>query len=317
MPVRPALLLLLLLLGLWGAPVAATPVPVIIDADPGDDIDDAYALAWAVTDPGLEVLAVTVAWGDTGKRARLVRRLLAEAGRSDIPVGEGPVTANKTPFTQARWAGRGPDGARVDAVELIRSQVAKRPGQITLVALAPMSNVAALLDRDPGVLARLQRVLFMGGSVRAGYNKGGVIPNAEPSAEYNMVQDIAAARRLLNSGVKLSMFPLDSTQIKFDETRRDLLFAHGTPVTDALALLTHQWRVNNEWGQLTPTLFDAVPVGFALDPALCPVQSMRIDIDDKGFTREVAGAANVDVCLRVQGEAVMDRMTAALLAAKR
>jgi len=83
-----------------GAPPATVPpLPVIIDTDVGDDIDDAFALAIALQDPRLEVLAVTTAWGDTHLRALLVRRLLATLGRRDVVVAQGPATASTVPFT--------------------------------------------------------------------------------------------------------------------------------------------------------------------------------------------------------------------------
>jgi inosine-uridine nucleoside N-ribohydrolase len=93
------------------------------------------------------------------------------------------------------------------------------------------------------------------------------------------------------------MFPLDSTQIKFDEVRRDRLFAYGSPASDALALLYHQWRLLNSWGQITPTLFDAIPVVWLLQPEACPLKPMRIEVDARGYTRPVTGAPNVAVCL--------------------
>src|SRR5262249_23510804 len=98
-------------------------------------------------------------------------------------------------------------------------------------------------------------------------------------------------------------FPLDSTQIKFDEVRRDRLFAYGSPASDALTLLYHQWRLFNDWSQITPTLFDAVPVTALLQPSTCPLTSLRITVDDKGYTRPVKGDPNVSVCLVVDENA--------------
>ena len=77
---------------------------VIFDTDIGDDLDDAFALALAVSTPRLEVLGVTAAWGDTDLRARLAARLLKQTGHSDIPVAAGPKTDAKSTFTQRRWA---------------------------------------------------------------------------------------------------------------------------------------------------------------------------------------------------------------------
>jgi inosine-uridine nucleoside N-ribohydrolase len=276
----------------------AAPQPVIIDTDVGDDIDDAFALAVALQDPRLHVVGITTAWGDTRTRTLLVRRLLASLGRKDVVVAQGPETPNKVPFTQKKWASGAVDtSAAPDAITFIRDEVSRRPGEITLIALAPLSNIEALQRRAPQVLRQLKRVVMMGGSIYAGYNVGGAIPVAKPNAEYNVVSAPEGLRILLQSGVPVQMFPLDSTQIKFDEVERDRLFAYGSPASDALALLYHQWRLLNSWGQITPTLFDAVPVVWMLQPSVCQLKPLRVEVDGQGYTRPVGGAPNVSVCL--------------------
>ena len=170
-------------------------------------------------------------------------------------------------------------------------------------ALAPLSNIEALARRHPDALRELRQVIMMGGSIHAGYNQGGAIPNPEPSAEYTVASAPGGLAVLLQSKVAVRMFPLDSTQIKFDEVRRDRLFAYGSPASDALALLYHQWRLLNSWGQLTPTLFDVVPVAWLLEPSTCPVTPLRIAVDERGNTRPVSGTANVEVCLTVDENA--------------
>jgi inosine-uridine nucleoside N-ribohydrolase len=304
-PVKAACLVCVAALALARVGVTeAAPVtprePVIIDTDIGDDIDDAFALTIALLDPRLEVLGVTTAWGDTRTRTLLVRRLLATLGRSDVRVAQGPATPDVVPFTQRKWAlGATDTSAAPDAIEFIRDQAHRRPGQITLIALAPLSNIEALQRRDPDALHLLKQVVLMGGSIHAGYNQGGVIPVAEPSAEYNIASAPAGLAVLLRSGIPVRMFPLDSTQIKFDEVRRERLFAYGSPASDALTLLYHQWRLLNSWGQITPTLFDAVPVVWMLQPSSCPLIPMRIVVDERGYTRPAAGEPNVAVCLSV------------------
>jgi inosine-uridine nucleoside N-ribohydrolase len=292
---------------------AAPPVPVIIDTDVGDDIDDAFALALALQDPHFQVIGITTAWGDTRTRTLLVRRLLATLGRRDVVVAQGPATANPVPFTQKKWAlGATDTSAAPDAIDFLREQAHKRPGQITLIALAPLSNIEALAQRDATALKNFRQVVMMGGSIHAGYNQGGAIPNAEPSAEYNVASAPNGLRVLLQSKVAVRMFPLDSTQLKFDEVRRDRLFAYGSPASDALALLYHQWRLLNGWGQLTPTLFDVVPVTWLLEPSSCPVTPLRIEVDDRGFTRPVDGPANLEACLTLHEDATQHLIMKAL-----
>src|SRR5437870_4131043 len=90
--------------------------------------------------------------------------------------------------------------------------------------------------------------------------------------------------------------PRDSTQLKLDEVKRDLLFGKTTVLTGELAELT------KEWGQKTPTLFDAMAVAYAIEPKLCPVTRLRIQVDKDGFTREMKGEPNVSACLESDAE---------------
>jgi inosine-uridine nucleoside N-ribohydrolase len=229
-----------------------------------------------------------------------------------VVVAQGPATQGKAPFTQKKWAMGAIDTTPApDAIEFIRQQVRKRPGEITLIALAPLSNIEALQRADADAVHKLKQVVLMGGSIYAGYNLGGAVPVAQPSAEYNVVSAPQGLRIVLESRIPVKMFPLDSTQIKFDEVRRDRLFAYGSPASDALTLLYHQWRLYNGWSS-TPTLFDAVPVVSLLQPSACPVTPLRITVDEHGFTRPVAGEPNVAVCLAVDENATQRLIMATL-----
>lgn len=285
-----------------GAPTARQRV--IVDTDIGDDIDDAFALALVLASPELEVLGISTAWGDTTLRVRLVQRLLAELGRGDIPVAQGIATESRTPFTQARWARRGAvsvagaQRAVPSSVDFLLDSIRRHPGEITLLALGPLSNLGAAIQRDPATFRQLKRVVLMGGSVRRGYSKSAFHAPRPPDKEYNIVSDAAAAQALFGSGVSIVMLPLDSTQIRFEEAARNAVFAQGTPLTDALALLYHQWLdAYQPWSSTTPTLFDVVPVAYTIDASLCPTSALHIDVDADGATRETAGASNAQVCL--------------------
>ncbi len=270
---------------------------IIIDTDIGDDVDDAFAVGLAISSPELEILGITTAWGDTQLRARLVDRLLAETGNAAIPVAEGTPTKSKTLFSQARWAQAGPPAKpHPAAVDFLLGQIRQNPGEITLVAIGPLTNVGAAIDRDPAAFKKLKRVVLMGGSIRKGYGDLGYLPDRGPQAEYNIVSDVPAAQKLFTSGVPIYMMPLDSTQLKLDEEKRALLFRQGTPLTDALTLLYH------EWGQQTPTLFDVMAVAYVLDPGLCPAQPFQIIVDKDGFTRTGSGAPNASACLASDSE---------------
>ena len=136
----------------------------------------------------------------------------------------------------------------------------------------------------------------MGGSIRRGYGDLGYLPDRGPVAEYNIRENIPAAKELFSSGVPIDMMPLDSTQLKLDEVMRATLFGQHTSSTIALDELYQQWAAFPP--NLTPTLYDAMAVAFVTDPDLCPTTPLRIHIDDAGFTRIETGVPNARVCLR-------------------
>jgi len=273
---------------------------IIIDTDIGDDVDDAFAVALALRSPELQIIGVSTTFGDTATRARLLDRLLGEAGRPDIPVAVGISDPQiQTSLTQRAYAegGHFARPSHPQAVDFILEQIRLYPGEITLVAIGPLVNVGALIDKDAQTFRKLQRVVLMGGSIERGYGDLGYSKPHGPEAEWNIKNDISSAQKLFGSGVPIFMMPLDSTQLKLDEVKRAILFAAGTPLTDALTLLYH------EWGQETPTLFDPMTIAFIDDPKLCPVKPMHITVDEKGFTRVGPGAVNAQVCMDSDPEA--------------
>ena len=178
-----------------------------------------------------------------------------------------------------------------EAVDFMAEQIRRYPGQITLIAIGPLINVGALIDKDPETFGELRRVLLMGGAIYRGYGDFEYLPAHGPQPEWNILNDISSARKLLASGVPLYVMPFDSTQVQLDEVKRAILFRSGTPLTGALTLLYH------EWGAQTPTLYGVMTVAYILDTKICPVQPMRIRGDDKGCTLVESGAANAQVCL--------------------
>jgi len=290
---------------------------VILDSDIGDDIDDAFALALAESSPKLQLLGVTTAWGDTALRAQLTARFLRETGHADVPVYAGAATHANSIFTQAKWAGVGPKPANgwPNGVDFILDTIRKYPDQVTLISIAPFTNIGAAIERDPATFRKLRRVVIMGGSVRRGYGDLGYLPDHGPEPEYNVMMDIPAAQKLFTSGVPLYVMPLDSTQLKLDEVLRGILFSQDTRITNALLPLYEEWA--NSTQNPTPTLFDAMAVAAAIDPSLCPTQPMHIEVDEKGFTRETGGAPNANVCLASDSDRFFHFYVPAILAAPR
>ena len=290
--------LLFLSLAPFCCPQNSTPEKIIIDTDIGDDVDDAFAVALALRSPELQILGITTTFGDTETRAKLLDRLLGETGHSDIPVGIGIHTQTSS-FTQRAYAETGHFARTThpQAVDFILDQIRKNPGKITLVGIGPLVNIGALIDRDKETFRKLRRVVLMGGSIARGYGDLGYFPDRGPEPEWNIKNDIPSAQKLFASGVPIFMMPLDSTQLKLDEVKRAIIFQAGTPLTDALTLLYH------EWGQETPTLFDVMTIAYILNPALCPTKALHISVDEKGFTRPGSGAPNAEVCLNSDPEA--------------
>lgn len=284
------------------------PQLVILDTDIGDDIDDAFALALILRSPELRLLGIQTAYGNTELRARLVDRYLSAVGRTGIPVLAGPSDPSNH-FTQAAYARQSPERKHADAVPFLLDQIRQHPGQITLIAIGPLFNIQAAIAKDPATFRQLKRVVLMGGSVHRGYdNRKANNAHTPPAPEWNIVCDPAGAQALFASGVPIYVMPLDSTQVRLDLPALGQVLAHGSPLTDQLALLYHQWTGATEWH--SPTLFDPVAVTYAFRPDLCPASPLRLQVDDKGFTRPVSGEPNAQVCLQSDEKGFLNLLTA-------
>ena len=277
---------------------------IIIDADLGDDIDDAFAIGLALSSPEFEILGFSAAFGDTQTRVKMFDRMLGELGRSDIPVAMGiPANVNLNAFTQRRYAegGKASRATHPHSVDFILEQIRKYPGEITLVAVGPLPNVGALIDKDPEAFRKLKRVVIMGGNVRTLLDPFGMAAPIAPHPEWNLKNDIASAKKLFEAGVPLVVMPLDSTaNLKMHEVARTALFSHGSMLTNILAGLYYQWSAYTR--SPTPILYDPMTLAWLLEPSLCPLTPMHITIDDAGNTKETPGAPNAQVCLHSEAE---------------
>ncbi len=215
---------------------------VILDTDIGDDIDDAFALALLLRSPEVKLLGITTAFGDTELRARLVDRYLAAVGREEIPVQAGVFTPATNHFTQAAYALQAPDKNTATQLRFCCARSAHIPGEITLIAIGPLFNEQAAVERDPAIFRKLKRVVLMGGSIYRGYdNEKSGNTHEPPSPEWNIRCDPAGLRALLKSGVPVFMMPLDSTQIHLTLPELGQVLSSGSPLTDQLTLLYHEW----------------------------------------------------------------------------
>jgi len=280
---------------------------IIIDTDIGDDIDDAFAVALALSSPEFEVLGFSASFGDTTTRAKMLDRMLGELGHSDIPVAMGtPVDVNRNAFTQRRYAegGQFARASHPNSVDFVLEQARKYPHQVTLVAIGPLPNVGAMIAKDPAAFRLLKKVVIMGGSIRTMTDPYGVAAPIAPHPEWNIKNDIAGAQKLFESGVPLQVLPLDSTaNLKMHEVARTALFAHGSMMTNILAGLYYEWSQYTR--SATPTLYDPMTLASMLEPSLCPLTPLHLTVDDAGNTKETPGAPNAQVCLHSDAEAFL------------
>lgn len=289
---RVALLILLLMLPRWAMCAEPAKIPVVLDTDIGSDIDDAFALALILKSPELDLLGVTTVSGNAEARARLAAKMLEDAGRLDVPVVAG-ASGQFIPSPQCRLAEhfKSPSLLPLKAEDFLNSVIERHPGEVVIIAIGPLTNVAALLRKHPLAAKEIKQIVLMGGSIERGYAEG-----SKPQPEYNIRADPGAAQTVFSSRVSILMVPLDVTaMLKLDAAARHRVFTHLTPITTDLTLLYHLW--NNE----TPTLFDPMAIAQMLDPSLCETKPMAIEVDSEGFTRAVEGkAANAAVALHTE-----------------
>jgi purine nucleosidase len=294
----------ILLLGCLAAVAQAAPAPVIFDTDIGTDIDDAYALAALLQRPELQLLGVTTVSSDAVARARLAAKLLHVAGGkwANTPVYAGLSTPTQY-MKQVEWAAgfSAPNLHDKGGVEFMRREIEARPGQVAIIAVGELTNVAALLDSSPGIAKKINCIALMGGSFYRGY-----APGSKPEPEWNIKSNAKAARTVFTSGVPLLVAPLDSTSdLKLTPEMRVAIYQRGTPLNDALASLDQIWRYTNHWKGDLPTLFDVLAVELVSPRKAYSLKSLRIEVDDTGMTRPVDGTPNAHVALEVDPQAFL------------
>ncbi|MCI0638592.1 MAG: nucleoside hydrolase [Gemmataceae bacterium] len=271
-------------------------IPVLIDTDIGDDIDDAFALALALASPELDVRGITTVHGDAYTRAHIVCRWLHALGRKDISVATGaPPRAKPSIQGQLQYGLRPAFRLRPEkqsAVDFLYQLLKAKPGELTLVAIGPLTNIAGLLGKHPDAKGLIKRVVIMGGSVRRGY--GG---NNESEPEWNVKTDIDAAKAVFASGVPLTVAPLDATaQLKLEPVLRAGILRSNRPLNQELHALYQLWE------ETDPILFDPLAVTLAFTERFCRMEELCLAVDDKGFTRLVDGKPNARVALATKRE---------------
>lgn len=305
---------------------------LLIDTDTASD--DAVALLLAALDEDTEIAAVTTVAGNVPLNLATRNALLTleRAGCGDVPVYQGcerPVVRPLEPATAVHGTdGMGDTGlpdpraqARSDhGVDVLLERARQRPGELTLVTLGPLTNVAAALLRDRGLLARFRHVYCMIGAPDA-------VGNASPTAEFNAWADPEAAQIVAEAAT-----PEQVTWIGWDVSRRDAVMtpadqdalqALGTPLAEFAHGIN---RTVAEWAATVTGLAgydlpDPVAMAVVLDPDLvhhderAHVQ-VALGPEARGQTivdrRLAASPANVTLVRRVDERGFKDRLRRAL-----
>ena len=309
---------------------------VIIDCDPG--IDDTAAILLALASPELDVVAITTTYGNASVEACTAnaRMVLAAAGRSDIPVFMGAGKPLLRPANDG-WAShihggdglggvagpqgvdsrvRGNDGTegRHAALAIVEAAMSA-PGELTILALGRMTNLALALSLEPRLAESVDEVVVMGGAVTVPGNVSGV-------ATANLHEDPEAAAIVYRSGVRIAQVGLDvCNHVTVSPEQIEAIGEAGSPATRLLSEATGYLReAYIRAGRIGPgegVRYNDMPaVGYAVNPALFTARSALVEIEThseltRGQTVADWNAAepNALICLEVDAAALTDMFT--------
>ncbi len=271
------------------AVVSGKKIPVILDTDIGDDIDDTWALCLLLKSPELDLRLVVGDEYNALYRAKLIAKLLQTAGRTDIPVGIG-LRPEDHGGRQAAWVNdydlaSYPGKIHENGVQAIIDTIRQSDEPITLICIGPVPNIAEALKQAPDI-AQKSRFVGMHGSIYKGY--GG---SEQISAEYNVKLVPDALQAVFQAPWEITLTPLDTcglVQLRGDKFRR--VFECQNPLIRALMQNYQLWREAQEKRLLPPptessTLFDTVAVYLAYAESLTEIEEVSCIVTDDGFTR--------------------------------
>lgn len=315
-----------------------TRTPVLVDCDPG--VDDAMALLYLLRRDDIDVVGVTTVFGNNSAAqcAHNALRVLELVGRSDIPVAvgaENPLVGEVTYLaTHVHGTdGLGDSGLAVEvstevspltAVQLIDELSERYAGQLRMLAVGPLTNLAQALDAIPDLPTRVVDVVIMGGAAD-------VAGNQSPAAEANFIHDPEAAQRVISADWATTIVPLDVTMIEvLTEHHRARLTAADTAVTTFVAAITDAYFGRygfDSFGVRCSPCHDALAAGILTGevvPSVFPLLHVEVDCTDgpargasicdtrgryKGFPDQAEG--NARVALLTDGS-FPDKLVAAL-----
>ena len=267
-----------------------TTKPIILDTDPG--VDDALAIMLALGSPELDVMGICTVSGNVplNTGTRNAQGLLQLLDRIDIPVFAGadqplkrdPVFATEVHGESGMGQARLPEPARDvkgHAVDFLIQTLSDQPGEVTLIAVGPLTNLALAEQRQPGTLQKAKQVIIMGGAIAE-------TGNSTPVAEFNFYADPHAAHIVVHSDAALLLVPLDATrQVMFSESDIEnqiapLKTGASQFVVDAVQNIIALYR---QFGR-EPIVYlhDPLAVGAAIAPELLRSETLYIDIETSG-----------------------------------
>ena len=280
---------------------AAKRIPVILDTDIGNDIDDTWALAMMLNCPELDVQMVISDQGDTLYRAKIIAKMLEAAKRTDVDVGVGvrqPMKAKDK--RQLSWVKgydlrRYPGRVHKDGVAAMIERIMTSTEPVTLICIGPVPNILEALQREPRI-ARKARFVGMHGSVREGMTAG-----SAPIAEYNVVCDVPACQAAFKASWDKVITPLDTcSRVRLTGRHFAAVAKSKAPLARAVMANYKIWQKSGGWIQETDAssvLFDCVAVHLAYSTRFLRMRRMGLRVTDTGFTVPDARGSKVNVAL--------------------
>lgn len=301
--------------------VAAQPVPLILDTDIGSDVDDAYALVLAARSPQLDLRAVTTVYGNVALRSAIARKLLLLMGKGHVPVASGA----EKPFDgheikMSGWEGKGllleketvKGVSPLAASDLIIHLLSQSKDKMVVASVGGLSNVALVLQKQPLLKAKIERLVIMGGSVRPFILQGKRIPE---HLETNLHHDVDAAALVLHSGIPITLVPAEVTfQAKLFLRDFKQIQKASTPLARAMAYMTEDFGkrlkmfmktfgVDTFYEDMATLLHDPLAVYALVDPSLAKIERVKIRVEtEAGKIRTVEDA---------HGDVMVDLVTTA------
>lgn len=257
---------------------------IIIDTDIGDDIDDAYALVSAVNMQCFDILGVTTVYRNSLQRAKIASALLDKLGRKEVGVYVGNDYPYREQFCVEAFERRLPDGRPViphyfpefenmavsskPAVQFIAEQAEKYPGEIVMVAIGPLTNLADVARQYPKSYAKLAQIVCMGGAFE------------RDKAEWNIRCDPEAAALVLQSGVPIRFVGVDVTAYTYlDKADVEDVTVRKDGVFGLLNAMLHKWMITHP--ERKPTMHDVLTVA-EVNGGFCTYETGGIDIPLEG-----------------------------------